>query len=312
MQTWAKRGLQTALVTGGLLMLGTGIASADENVSPDTPAGPVDVAVTVPVEIDNNALGLPGGQVDSPLNYKGEIGTGHITLGGDDGDASGPAGAAMAALPKTEQLGGDGDILKHNKVAADVVAPIQIVDNAIGVLGDAKVAGGDHSQTWSHNQDVATSGEGSSLAGNVLGLDWALPVQIAGNGIGLAGGTGRVNGGSASQSTTETGNIDSNGNGSAISGNVVAGQLATPVQITGNAASWILGNGQSHGYTATTDATSGGSLKSAGDDGSGSGNVVGAPIALPVKFNCNAGAVWGSLANAGGCSNTADLRRDQR
>ena len=24
MQTWAKRGLQTALVTGGLLMLGTG------------------------------------------------------------------------------------------------------------------------------------------------------------------------------------------------------------------------------------------------------------------------------------------------
>ena len=80
MQTWAKRGLQTALVTGGLLMLGTGIASADENVSPDTPAGPVDVAVTVPVEIDNNALGLPGGQVDSPLNYKGEIGTGHITL----------------------------------------------------------------------------------------------------------------------------------------------------------------------------------------------------------------------------------------
>ena len=98
MQTWAKRGLQTALVTGGLLMLGTGIASADENVSPDTPAGPVDVAVTVPVEIDNNALGLPGGQVDSPLNYKGEIGTGHITLGGDDGDASGPAGAAMAAI----------------------------------------------------------------------------------------------------------------------------------------------------------------------------------------------------------------------
>ena len=30
MQTWAKRGMQTALVTGGLLMLGTGIASANE------------------------------------------------------------------------------------------------------------------------------------------------------------------------------------------------------------------------------------------------------------------------------------------
>ena len=31
MQTWAKRGVQTALVTGGLLMLGTSIASAAEN-----------------------------------------------------------------------------------------------------------------------------------------------------------------------------------------------------------------------------------------------------------------------------------------
>lgn len=37
MQTWAKRGIQTALVTGGLLMLGTGIASADEGGNPDSP-----------------------------------------------------------------------------------------------------------------------------------------------------------------------------------------------------------------------------------------------------------------------------------
>ena len=37
MRTWAQRGLRTALVTGGLLVLGTGIANATENV----PAGPV-------------------------------------------------------------------------------------------------------------------------------------------------------------------------------------------------------------------------------------------------------------------------------
>ena len=47
MQTWAKRGVQTALVTGGLLMLGTGIASADDDVSPDAPASPLDLNVTV-------------------------------------------------------------------------------------------------------------------------------------------------------------------------------------------------------------------------------------------------------------------------
>jgi len=40
MHTWAKRGLQTAVVTGGLFVIGSGIASASENV---TPAAPVDL-----------------------------------------------------------------------------------------------------------------------------------------------------------------------------------------------------------------------------------------------------------------------------
>lgn len=308
MQTWAKRGLQTALVTGGLLMLGTGIAAADENVNPDTPASPLDLNVTVPIQADNNAIGTPLGQVDVP-GYDGEISTSPAT--GAVNDAAAQAKSAAPSLPKADQarqLGATSDLLKHNKISGDLVVPIQIVDNAIGVLGDANIAGGDHTQTYSHNQDVATSGEGSSLAGNAVVLDWALPVQIAGNGGGLAGGTGRVTGGSASQSTTETGNVDTNGDGSAISGNVVAGQFATPVQVTGNAASWILGNGQSHGYTSSTDATSGGSLFSSGDGSSGSGNVVGAPIALPVKFNCNSGAVWGSLSNSDGCNTTADAK----
>lgn len=53
MQTWAQRGLRTALVTGGLLMLGTSIASANENVNPDRPASP----------LDSGALGSGAGQL---------------------------------------------------------------------------------------------------------------------------------------------------------------------------------------------------------------------------------------------------------
>src|SRR5690606_21236389 len=68
MQNWAKRGLQTALVTGGLLMLGTGIASADEKdaVNPDKPANPLDASLTIPIDIGNNAIGTPLGQVNLP------------------------------------------------------------------------------------------------------------------------------------------------------------------------------------------------------------------------------------------------------
>ncbi|WP_409467169.1 hypothetical protein [Amycolatopsis sp. GA6-003] len=43
MRNWTKLGLRAALVAGGLLMLGTGIASADENVNPDLPASPLDL-----------------------------------------------------------------------------------------------------------------------------------------------------------------------------------------------------------------------------------------------------------------------------
>jgi len=313
MQTWAKRGLQTALVTGGLLMLGTGIASADENVNPDAPASPLDLNVTAPIQEANNAVGTPLGQLDLPAGQT-ELSTKPVTSAANKAvqeidEASPISQSTLGGATKADGAGAftpSGNLLKGNKVAGDLVVPIQVVDNAIGVIGDANVQGGDHTQTWDHNQDVATTGEGSSIAGNAVVLDWALPVQIAGNGGGLAGGTGRVTGGSASQSTTETGNVDTNGDGSALSGNVVAGQFATPVQVTGNAASWILGNGQSHGYSADTVATSGGSLFSSGDNSAGSGNVVGAPIALPVKFNCNSGAVWGSLSNSDGCNTSAD------
>jgi hypothetical protein len=71
MQTWAQRGLRTALVTGGLLMLGTGIANASQHV----PATPTD------------AGGLPGaGSLPAPLG-KEETDALHTTLDTVPGDA---------------------------------------------------------------------------------------------------------------------------------------------------------------------------------------------------------------------------------
>ncbi|WP_233223851.1 PE-PGRS family protein [Amycolatopsis sp. CA-128772] len=313
MQTWAKRGLQTALVTGGLLMLGTGIASADENVNPDTPASPLDLNVTAPIQEANNAVGTPFGQLDLPAGQT-ELSTKPVSKALNEGskqfDYASPINdTTLGGASKEDGAGGftpGHNNLKGNKISGDVVVPIQIVDNAIGAVGDAHVDGTHHQQSWGHDRDLKTTGRDSSVAGNAVALDWALPVQIAGNGGGVAGGTGRVTGGSASQSTTETGDVATNGDGSSMSGNVLAGHFATPVQVTGNAASYLLGNGQSHGYSADTVASSGGTLVSSGDNASGSGNVVGTPIALPVKFNCNAGAVWGALANSDSCNNAAD------
>ncbi|MEV6640595.1 hypothetical protein [Amycolatopsis sp. NPDC051371] len=48
MRIQTKRTLQVALVSGGLLVVGTGSASAAETVNPDVPASPVDQLVTNP------------------------------------------------------------------------------------------------------------------------------------------------------------------------------------------------------------------------------------------------------------------------
>jgi hypothetical protein len=307
MQSWAKRGLQTALVTGGLLMLGTGIASADENVNPDVPASPLDLNVTVPIDIEGNALGTPFGQLDIPSVHS-EVSTKPVTK---------PVNAALAELnknisPISPSQVGDGGFaptesgLKGNKITGDVVVPIQISCNAVGVIGDASVADCSSTQSWSHNQDIATDGSKSGIAGNAVALDWAAPVQIAGNAGGVLGGSGYASG-SASQTATETGNVSTDGTGSGLSGNVVAGQFATPVQVTGNAASYILGNAYSE-FDADTAATSGGWIQTEGAGGAGTGNVAGVPIALPIKFNCNAGGVWGSDADTGQCNTSADAK----
>ncbi|MGH3434271.1 MAG: hypothetical protein ACRDQB_15685 [Thermocrispum sp.] len=89
MQYWAKRGLQTAMVTGGLFMLGNGIAAADENVVPDIT--PLDGVASAPAAPD---VDLP----DNPVN-PGEI-TSMLT-----NQTSGPgAGLDATGLPSAEGL----------------------------------------------------------------------------------------------------------------------------------------------------------------------------------------------------------------
>jgi hypothetical protein len=331
MRTWAKRGFQTALVTGGLLMLGTGIASADENVDPDRPASPLDLNANVPVDIDDNAIGGIGDEYDLP-GYHGEVSTKSITdsmhrTADSLREAAGPARELDSPLSRatgkvtelTDEAGqhlpvptaarqdGDDnevneDTFKDNKIDGDLTVPIQICGNAVGVVGDAKVDGSDcEPQVYENHDDITADGSHSGIAGNVVAFDWALPVQVAGNAGGVLGGSGYTTG-YASQSVTETGNVSTDGAGSGASGNVLAPQFATPVQVTGNAVSDTLGNAYSD-YEAETEAEAGGWIETHGNGSSVSGNVGAVPLALPLKANGNAIALKGSDADA---SSTAE------
>jgi len=352
MQTWAKRGIQTALVTGGLLMLGTGIASADENVSPDSPAGPLDINLSVPVDIQDNALGTLGKQVNLPEVHK-EISTKPVTdaankalgpvsktgalkpaspaIKAANGVVSKATDAATGAAEKVGQAAhpgaqrataaqdapsvvDNGDPLHGNKVSLNAALPILISGNALGVLGDAEVES-DAEQAYAHNSDINTNGAHGGLAGNVVALDWALPVQISGNALGLVG-SGHTTG-TASQSAETTGDIVTDGTNGGLAGNVIAPAGATPVQVSGNALGWFLGHAETD-FEGSSEAESGGAIETHGSKGAGSGNVAGVPVALPAKVSGNAiswggdadvpGGAYDAEAEAGG---TADGPRGQ-
>jgi hypothetical protein len=346
MQTWAKRGLQTALVTGGLLMLGTGIASADEDVNPDKPVSALDGSVAVPVHLDNNALGTPLGQHSVPTVHKdATVRTADVTGALPSNKATSAADPVLnearrtavdAAAPATDKVrdalpsvtddardqatpvtartkpvtdrlatvpGGerfshvsaldkvnvpavdarDGEVLSGNQVNVDLVVPIELTGNAIAVLGNAS-ATNDSTHSYGQNHDVASSGGGGVLSGNVADVDWALPVQVTNNAVAAAGKASAD--GTSSQEAWATGDIVADGSQSVLGGNVVAPQFATPVQADGNA---IAGIGFADAKSsADSSATSGGSILTTGEDSIGGGNAVPAPVAVPVKANGNA------------------------
>ncbi|GAA1033206.1 MULTISPECIES: beta strand repeat-containing protein [Amycolatopsis] len=306
MHIWVKRGMQTALVSGGLFVLGTGVASAAE--SPDAPANPIDAGVTVPIDIGDNVLGTPAGQTKLP-GYQGEVSTKTLTnplqqaLKPKTSSAAKPATSAAPAAAKPTQktaakaapskAAPPSDPLRGNRANAELAVPVQIAGNAFAAGGPAEVDGSNHHQTYRNDHDITTSGAGTPLGGNVVDARWAVPVQFANNAISWAGAA-RTKGGRAEQTTSTTGSDTTDGRGGTGSGNVLAGQWATPLQVTGNAASWG-GSAQTTDSQAHNTTSSGGPISSAGKDGTLAGNVGAAPLAFPWEFNGNA-PTWGGVS----------------
>jgi hypothetical protein len=313
MHTWVRRGLQTALVTGGLLMLGTGIASADENVNPDQPPNPVDAGLTVPIDTSHNAVGTPFGQYETPSVHR-TISTGDVTGAVPmAGKVSGvtqalptqalptkaiPTQALTQANPLLQQarpqLGGvgGGDLFRGNKVDADVVVPVELCGNAIAAGGDAH-EDAMCSQSVSRPDPISTNGDHRALAGNVVAANPTIPVQGTGNAIAVVGDAYAKT--VAGQSGTTGGDIRTAGDGGVVSGTIGAVQWATPVQVADNA---VAGAGDAGANSASEDdGVSTGSLKTGGNNGTAAGTVAGVPVAVPFQVDGNGVSGIGNAAS---------------
>lgn len=303
MQTWARRGLQTALVTGGLLMLGTGIASAHENVSPDTPASPIDGGVSVPVNVGNNALGTPFGQKNLP-GVDRTVSTHEVT------------DAVTGALPQSAGLPTDGVTSATGKLPVALSKAAPSVSKALPTGGNLPTSGNlpivgsatsgvtDKVSGITKNVPVASSlpavpGNstqalgGDPLMGNRGRVDVVVPVDISGNAI-AAGGPAAVQNNS-DQTVSDPDPVITGFDPGALTNNVVAVNYALPVQIANNAVG-AAGNAASAG-SANQSATTGGDIVTNGSQRTLSGNVAAGQFATPVQLAGNAVAGAGQAAS---------------
>src|SRR5688572_13081845 len=207
MQTWAKRGIQSAFVTGGLLMLGTGIASAQENVNPDAAPSPVDAGVSVPVLVDQNNLGTPVKNLNVPKIDR-TISTDRVTSAVPVRTAAPVAHPLIRQAAERVQGTAAQGLFRGNTIQAHVDAPINICGNAIAVLGNSEAAG-DCTQETHRDGTIVTNGAGQALAGNVVAVNHVLPVQITGNAIAAGGNATTAT--DAKQVSTTGGPITTNG-----------------------------------------------------------------------------------------------------
>ncbi|WP_156076831.1 hypothetical protein [Saccharothrix sp. NRRL B-16314] len=287
MQTWAKRGLQTALVTGGLLMLGTGIASAQDNVNPDAPPNPLDAKVRIPVDVDHNNLGTPAGNRDLPTIHR-EIATPTVA-GLLPGRAAAPANPLVRGAQHRLDSVDTSHLTRGNTADADVVVPVSACGNAIAAGGDA-YSDNTCTRSVSSTGDTKTDGSYGTLAGNVAQGAAAVSPQVDGNAIAaLANAEAR---GSSEQRAVAGGDVQTSGQDGSLSGNIAAVQGAVPVQVTDNA---VAAGGNSHTDASASNSTAaGGSLTTTGDRSSGGGNVLGAPLAPIVAVSGNGVAAAGT------------------
>jgi hypothetical protein len=312
MQTWAKRGLQTALVTGGLLMLGTGIASADEDVNPDKPATPLDGSVTAPVHMENNAVGTPLGQQGVPAIHK------DTKVRASDLTNKVPTGKVAPVA--------DPVVNKAKQTAADLAAPAvdKVRNETSSVTGDARdqatplaakakpvtdrlsrVPGGDKlgnlpTLDKGVNVPALDARDGGAVNGNSIDVDLVIPVDFSGNAIAVLGSASATN--DSSQSYGNTHDVETDGSGGLISGNVVDADWALPVQITNNAIA-VLGKACADG-TSSQDAWATGDIVADGSHSVLGGNVVAPQFATPVQVDGNAIA-GGGFADAASQADTS-------
>ncbi len=308
MKTWARKTLSVGVLAAGALLLAPAAANADTGQDTSFNRGVltgnnVAAEVLVPINAVGNSIGILGD------GYAAGSAANHIESG-----KRGKGGAQ-------QQTSWNRGLGSGNNVFVKVLAPVNVVGNAAGILGSGEAAGaasnhiesGKDRDRGGNRGDQDTRDNRGVLTGNNVAAPITAPINVCGNSIGLLGfaeGHGAcanfVKGGRGEQSTRNNRGLGT--------GNNVALPIHAPINLTGNA----IGDGEAHG--ASTNLLEGGSKDrdrggNRGDqdtrDNRGflTGNNIEVPIQIPINACGNALAILGYGEGNGSCSN--DLDRDR-
>jgi hypothetical protein len=297
MKTWVRKTLSVGVLAAGALLFAPGAAHA--GVSQDTS--------------DNNGI-LNGTQVVAPISVP-------VNLVGNAIGVAGEANAAGAGSNWTEggwggvkQTSSDNNgILNGTQAYLPIYAPVNIVGNAVALLGEANAAGaGVNGKTTESARTESGKGvkqdsddNNGILNGTQIYAPIDIPINLCGNALSLLGeanaqaicanGHHKESGWAVSQNSS-----DNNG---VLNGTQVYAPISAPLNIAGNAIG-VAGEGNA-AAAATNESGQGSKFTQDSSDNNGiaNGTQIAAPIHLPVNVCGNALGILGEANASAACSN---------
>ena len=314
MHAWVRRALCAVGITGGIVLLGMGLAEA---ASADGNSGPVTSGQNG--ILSGNQTGI---DAQAPINLSGN----QITVIGQDNHAGSTGGATTAssgggASSGSPTTSGQSGIGSGNQTAVGVQAPVNASGNQVTVIGQHNtVQSLTASSTGGGGGGSAaptTTGQGGLIAGNQTAVGLALPINLSGNQVTVIGqdntlgslGGALAGGGTGGTTSGSSGGPTTSGQNGIVSGNQTGIGIGIPINASGNQVTVI---GQDNTVSAlggsTTGGGSGGSTggpTTSGQDGIGSGNQTGLTLLAPIAAPGNQVTVIGqdnTVTSTGGSS----------
>jgi hypothetical protein len=296
MKTWVRKTLSVGVLAAGALLFAPAAAHADVSQDSSDNNGILNgtqlvAPVSVPLNIVGNAIGVAG-----EANAAG-AGWNQWTEGGkvnqDSSDNNGIGNGTQAYLP--------------------INVPVNVVGNAVGVLGEANAAGTgwngrkkESARTESRKGvDQDSSDNNGVLNGTQIYAPIDVPINICGNALSLLGeanaaamcgnGKHRTEGGWVSQ--------DSSDNNGIANGTQLYAPISLPVNLAGNSVA-VLGEANA-AATASNESgrESGFDQDSSDNNGILNGTQIAAPIDVPINVCGNALGILGEANASAACSN---------